>query len=54
MIVMTDPPLLSVFAQRVISAKSAHLINWLQDIFPETAMKLGALGPAAPFGSQSP
>ena len=48
-IVMTDPPLLSVFAQRVISAKSAHLINWLQDIFPETAMKLGALGPAAPF-----
>jgi len=48
-VVMTDPPLLSVFAQRVIAAKSAYLINWMQDIFPETAMKLGALGPAAPF-----
>lgn len=48
-IIKTDPPLLSVplgFAARL---KGAKRINWLQDIFPETAAELGvgfAKGPA--------
>ncbi len=40
-IAKTDPPLLSVpigFAARV---KSANLINWLQDLYPDIAEKLG-------------
>src|SRR5579863_5484587 len=32
----TDPPLVSVVAMAVARRKGARLINWLQDIFPET------------------
>jgi colanic acid biosynthesis glycosyl transferase WcaI len=38
----TDPPLISIVAMAVARLKGAHLINWLQDIFPEVASLLGA------------
>ncbi len=37
----TDPPLISIVAGFVAWAKSARLINWLQDLFPEVAKELG-------------
>jgi glycosyltransferase involved in cell wall biosynthesis len=37
----TDPPLISVVAMAATKAKGAHLMNWLQDIFPEVASRLG-------------
>jgi colanic acid biosynthesis glycosyl transferase WcaI len=37
----TDPPMLSVIAAPIAWARQAHLINWLQDIFPEVAQALG-------------
>jgi colanic acid biosynthesis glycosyl transferase WcaI len=37
----TDPPLVSVVAMVVARRKGARLINWVQDIFPETAVELG-------------
>lgn len=37
----TDPPLVSVVAMAVARRKGARLINWIQDIFPETAVQLG-------------
>src|SRR5215203_1350229 len=40
-IAMTDPPLISVIAMSVAKRRGAHLINWLQDIYPETAAHLG-------------
>ena len=36
----TDPPLLSVVALGVVRRRGAHLVNWLQDIYPETAVEL--------------
>jgi colanic acid biosynthesis glycosyl transferase WcaI len=38
----TDPPLISIIAMAAARLKGAHLINWLQDIFPEVASRLGA------------
>ena len=40
-IAKTDPPLVSVVAMTAARRKGARLINWLQDIFPETAVELG-------------
>jgi colanic acid biosynthesis glycosyl transferase WcaI len=37
----TDPPLLSVALASVARQRRAHLVNWLQDIYPETASILG-------------
>ncbi|MBU2477722.1 MAG: glycosyltransferase family 4 protein, partial [Gammaproteobacteria bacterium] len=37
----TDPPLISIVAAVVAAIKSARLINWLQDLFPEVAAELG-------------
>ncbi len=37
----TDPPLISVCAALVARWKQAHLINWVQDLFPEVACALG-------------
>ena len=37
----TDPPLISLVAMIVSKLRGAHLVNWLQDVFPEVA---GALG----------
>ncbi len=43
-VVKTDPPMLSVVAAPVCRLRHARLINWLQDIFPETAEALGVGG----------
>ena len=40
-VAMTDPPLISIVAMSVAKRRKAHLINWLQDIYPEIAVKLG-------------
>jgi colanic acid biosynthesis glycosyl transferase WcaI len=37
----TDPPLLSVALAPIARHRRAHLVNWLQDIYPETARVLG-------------
>jgi glycosyltransferase involved in cell wall biosynthesis len=37
----TDPPLISIVAMAAAKVKGAHLMNWLQDIFPEVASRLG-------------
>jgi glycosyltransferase involved in cell wall biosynthesis len=43
----TDPPMLSVMAAPICWLRRARLVNWLQDIFPETAEALGVGGHAA-------
>ena len=40
-IAMTDPPMISVPLALVSQLRGAHLVNWLQDVFPEVAIKLG-------------
>ena len=37
----TDPPLISVLAGLVAKLRGAHLVNWLHDLFPEIAERLG-------------
>ncbi len=37
----TDPPLVSLVAHRVARRKSARFVNWVQDLYPETAQQLG-------------
>ena len=41
LVAMTDPPLSSILGMRVARRKGAHLVNWLQDIYPEIAVELG-------------
>ena len=41
LIAKTDPPLLSVLAMHAAKQRGAHLVNWLQDIYPEVAVELG-------------
>jgi colanic acid biosynthesis glycosyl transferase WcaI len=40
-VAMTDPPLISIVAMQVTARKGAHLVNWLQNIYPEVAVALG-------------
>lgn len=40
-VVKTDPPLLSICAAPVVALRRATLVNWLQDVFPEVAARLG-------------
>ncbi len=42
LVAKTDPPLMSLIAWPVARWRRAHLVNWLQDIFPEVATALGA------------
>lgn len=44
---MTDPPLLSAMASEVAAPAGAHLVNWVQDVYPESAMALGVRLPGA-------
>jgi colanic acid biosynthesis glycosyl transferase WcaI len=37
----TDPPLTSIIAVAAARRNGARLVNWLQDIYPETAVELG-------------
>ena len=41
LVAMTDPPLSSILGMWAARRKRAHLINWLQDIYPEIAVELG-------------
>lgn len=41
-VAMTDPPLLSACVACATRVRGARLVNWLQDIFPETAERAGA------------
>ncbi len=38
----TDPPLLSVVVEPIVRLRSARLVNWLQDVFPEIAGRVQA------------
>lgn len=49
-IVKTDPPLLAVFLEPALRFKKAVKVNWLQDIYPEIAEKLGVKIVAGPIG----
>lgn len=42
-IVGTDPPLFSVTAMLALAGTRANLVNWILDLFPEAAMRLGLL-----------
>jgi glycosyltransferase involved in cell wall biosynthesis len=44
LVAKTDPPMLSIIAAPVAFLRRAHLVNWLQDIFPEVAEQLGVGG----------
>ena len=46
LIAKTDPPLLSVPLSLLARIKGAKFVNWLQDLYPEVALKLG-------FGTES-
>lgn len=40
-VALTDPPLVGTVAALAARLKSARLVHWVQDIFPETASRLG-------------
>jgi colanic acid biosynthesis glycosyl transferase WcaI len=40
LVAKTDPPLLSLAAMLAAKRRGLHLINWLQDLYPEVAMRL--------------
>lgn len=42
-IVGTDPPMLSVTAAVALAGTGASLVNWILDLFPEAAIRLGLL-----------
>jgi colanic acid biosynthesis glycosyl transferase WcaI len=39
-VVMTDPPLLAIWATPLARWRGAHVVHWVQDIYPELAMAL--------------
>ena len=47
----TDPPLISVAAAFAAWLRGARLVNWLQDVFPETAARSGMRLLAGPLGT---
>ncbi len=49
-VMCTDPPLLSVSAALPVRLRRAKLINWVMDLFPETAMELGLVKPGTVSG----
>jgi colanic acid biosynthesis glycosyl transferase WcaI len=40
-VAMTDPPMLSVISAPICALRGARSVNWLQDLFPEAAERLG-------------
>jgi colanic acid biosynthesis glycosyl transferase WcaI len=38
-VVETDPPLLSIWALALLAGRNVALVNWLQDIYPEVAIR---------------
>jgi colanic acid biosynthesis glycosyl transferase WcaI len=51
LVAMTDPPLVSIVAMQAAKRRGAHLVNWLQDIYPEVAVQLGISALRGPIGS---
>ena len=49
-VAMTDPPLVSIVAMAAAKRPGAHLVNWLQDIYPEVAVQLGISALRGPIG----
>jgi glycosyltransferase involved in cell wall biosynthesis len=49
-IAKTDPPLLSLAVMSVVRRRRAHLINWLQDLYPEVAIASGIRWLKGPIG----
>ena len=47
----TDPPLISVVAALAAWLRGARLVNWLQDVFPETAARAGMGLLSGPLGA---
>lgn len=47
----TDPPLISVLAHRVAQRRGGRFVNWIQDLYPETAQNLGFRALSGPVGS---
>lgn len=45
-VVCTDPPLLSVSSALPIVLRRGRLVNWVMDLFPETAIELGVMPPS--------
>jgi colanic acid biosynthesis glycosyl transferase WcaI len=41
LVAKTDPPMLGALAMQAAKRRHAHLVNWLQDLYPEVAMRLG-------------
>jgi glycosyltransferase involved in cell wall biosynthesis len=50
LVAMTDPPLVSIVAMQAAKHRGAHLVNWLQDIYPEVAVQLGISALRGPIG----
>jgi colanic acid biosynthesis glycosyl transferase WcaI len=50
LIAKTDPPLLSVAAMQAAKRRGLHLVNWLQDLYPEVAVALGVPLIKGPLG----
>lgn len=50
-VAMTDPPLLSVCVAFAALLRGARLVNWLQDVFPEAAVRSGMGLLAGPLGA---
>jgi len=42
-VLMTDPPMLALLNTSAIHLRSGRVVNWLQDVFPEIAARLGWL-----------
>jgi glycosyltransferase involved in cell wall biosynthesis len=48
-VVMTDPPLLSMVVAPIARLRGGLRVNWLQDLFPEVAVALGSPRIPGPF-----
>jgi glycosyltransferase involved in cell wall biosynthesis len=50
LVAKTDPPLLSLAAMHAAKRRGLHLVNWLQDLYPEVAAALGVPIVKGPLG----
>jgi glycosyltransferase involved in cell wall biosynthesis len=41
LVAKTDPPMLGAFVMQAAKRRQSHLVNWLQDLYPEVAVRLG-------------
>lgn len=48
---LTTPPMIATGAAMVASARGIPLVTWIQDVYPEAAVKLGALRPGHPLAA---